>query len=94
MGPAIPNAVIDAKISYIFDKGHTHIDPETHGYDPKLHRDLDAIFIATGPSFKKNVKIEAFENINVLPIITRALGLKDVKNIDGTYDIANKIVIE
>ena len=94
MGPAIPNAVIDANISYIFDKGHTHIDPETHGYDPKPHRDLDAIFIATGPSFKKNVKIEAFENINVLPIITRALGLKDVKNIDGTYDIANEIVIE
>ncbi len=92
LGPAIPNAIIDAEMSYIFDKGHSHIDPETHGYDPKLQRDLDAIFIATGPSFKKNVQIKAFENINVLPIITRALGLKDVQDIDGDYQIAEEIV--
>lgn len=93
-GPAIPDAIINAMPSFIFNKGHSHIDPETHGYDPKLQPDLDAIFIATGPAFKKNVKIEAFENIHVLPIITRALGLKDVNNIDGTYDVANKIVIK
>ncbi|WP_085297350.1 alkaline phosphatase family protein [Cognaticolwellia mytili] len=91
-GPSIPNAIIDAEMSYIFDKGRSHIDPETHGYDPKSQRDLDAIFIATGPSFKKNVQIDAFNNVNVLPIITRALGLKDVDNIDGTYQIADEIV--
>ena len=91
-GPAIPDAIINASPSYIFDKGHKVIDPETHGYDPKFQRDLDAIFIATGPAFKKNVTVDAFENINVLPIVTRALGLKDVDNIDGSYDIATKIV--
>lgn len=91
-GPAVPNAIINAVPSYIFNKGHKDIDPETHGYDPKEQRDLDAIFIATGPSFKKNVQVDAFENVNVLPIITRALGLTDVKNIDGTYEIAEKIV--
>jgi predicted AlkP superfamily pyrophosphatase or phosphodiesterase len=91
-GPAIPDAIINAAPSYIFDKGHKQIDPETHGYDPKLQRDLDAIFIATGPAFKKNVQVEAFENINVLPIITRALGLKDVNDIDGNYDVADEVV--
>ena len=36
--------------------------------------------------------VEAFENVNVLPIITRALGLKDVDNIDGTYQIAELVI--
>lgn len=91
---AVPNAIIDALPSYIFSKGGSHIDPETHGYDPKLQRDLDAIFIATGPAFRKNIKVEAFENVNVLPIITRALGLKDVDNIDGDYQLAEEIVVK
>ena len=89
---ATPNAIIDASSSYIFDKGHSHIDPETHGYDPKYLRDLDAIFIATGPAFKKGLEVAPFENVNVLPIITRALGLTDVDNIDGSYEIADQIV--
>lgn len=89
---ATPDAIIDAETSYIFDKGDKHIDPETHGYDPKHQRDLDAIFIATGPAFSKGLKIEAFENVNILPILTRALGLKDVHNIDGSYEIATKVV--
>ena len=89
---ATPDAIIDALPSYIFDKGDKHIDPETHGYDPKYQRDLDAIFIATGPAFKKGVQVKAFENIHILPILTRALGLTDVKNIDGNYELATKIV--
>jgi len=88
----VPNAIIDASPSYIFSKGDSHIDPETHGYDPKFQRDLDAIFIAVGPSFSKNKQINAFENIHILPILTRALGLNDVSNIDGNYRIAEQIV--
>ena len=48
--------------------------------------------MAVGPSFSKNKKIAAFDNVNVLPIVTRALGLKDVQNIDGNYQIAEQIV--
>ncbi|AZQ84423.1 alkaline phosphatase family protein [Colwellia sp. Arc7-635] len=89
---ALPDVIIDALPSYIFGKGKKHISAETHGYDPKSARDLDAIFIAAGPAFEKNVKIAAFDNVNVLPIITRALGLKDVVDIDGDYQIAEEIV--
>jgi len=88
----VPDVIIDAFPSYIFSKGEAHVDPETHGYDPKSHRDLDAIFIAVGPSFSKNKQINAFENIHLLPIMTRALGLKDVNNIDGNYQLATQIV--
>jgi predicted AlkP superfamily pyrophosphatase or phosphodiesterase len=89
---AVPNVIIEASPSYIFNNGKTVIKPETHGYDPKLNRDLDAIFIAIGPAFSKNKQVEAFENVHVLPIITRALGLNDVDNIDGNYKMAEIIV--
>ncbi|MGB1261265.1 MAG: ectonucleotide pyrophosphatase/phosphodiesterase [Cognaticolwellia sp.] len=91
-GPAIPDVIIEALPSSIFSNGARHIDPETHGYDPKAQADLQAIFIATGPAFDKNRQIDAFENIHILPILTRALGLKDVNDIDGNYNIAEKIV--
>ena len=89
---AVPNAIVEATPSYIFRSNKHYDTTETHGYDPKLNRDLDAIFIATGPAFTEIKSIEPFENIHILPILTRALGLKDVENIDGSYDIASKIV--
>ncbi len=89
---ATPNVIIEATPSYVFNRGETAVSPESHGYDPKYQRELDAIFIATGPAFYKNLKIEAFENIHILPILTRALKLEDVKDIDGNYQIADKIV--
>ena len=88
----IPDAIIDAVPSYVFSKGVEHIVPETHGYDAKFQRDLDAIFIAVGPSFRKNIQVDAFENVHVLPILTRALELRDVTDIDGNYQIAEQIV--
>jgi predicted AlkP superfamily pyrophosphatase or phosphodiesterase len=89
---ALPDVIIDALPSYVFSRGKKDISAETHGYDPISARDLDAIFIAAGPSFKKDIKIAPFDNVNVLPIITRALGLKDVVGIDGDYQLAEKIV--
>ena len=76
----------------MFSSDSSEIGAETHGYDPKSQRDLDAIFIAIGPSFRKNIQVEAFENIHVLPILTRALGIKDVSNLDGNYQLATQIV--
>ena len=88
----IPNAIVEASPSYIFRSKKHYDTAETHGYDPKFNRDIDAIFIATGPDFSTDKQVEPFENIHVLPIISRALGLKDVENIDGKYNIASKIV--
>ena len=89
---AVPDVIIEALPSYIFQNGKKTIKPETHGYDSKFHPELNAIFIATGPAFRKNVQVEAFENVNVLPIITRALKLKDVDNIDGNYKVAELMI--
>jgi predicted AlkP superfamily pyrophosphatase or phosphodiesterase len=90
----VPNVIIEALPSYVFSQGKANIKVETHGYDPMSFQDLEAIFIATGPAFSKKKQIAAFENIHVLPIITRALGLKDVDNIDGSYQVAEQVVTQ
>ncbi|MET0809394.1 MAG: ectonucleotide pyrophosphatase/phosphodiesterase [Pseudoxanthomonas sp.] len=56
----------------------------SHGYDPALPS-MRAMFIAHGPAFGKGVRIGAFDNVDVYPLMTRLLHLPARDN-DG--DIA------
>lgn len=54
----------------------------THGYD-NFDPSMQAIFYASGPSFKKNVRIkESIPNVNLYLLITRLLNLEPAPN-DG-----------
>lgn len=57
--------------------------PGKHGFDN--HRpDMQASFQAWGPAFKAGLKIAAFENVNVYPLVGKILGLTiDETKIDG-----------
>jgi predicted AlkP superfamily pyrophosphatase or phosphodiesterase len=57
-----------------------------HGYDNTLP-DMGATFYAWGPAFKPGVKIPAFENVNVYPLIAQILGLKVEQPIDGSLKV-------
>ena len=57
----------------------------THGYDNRF-KDMDAIFYAIGPAFKKNYKQKTFENVNIYVLIAKILGLKPAKT-DGNIKI-------
>ena len=57
----------------------------THGYD-NADPAMQAMFIASGPLFKKNVQANAFENIEVYGLLACGLGIKPARN-DG--DIQN-----
>ena len=46
----------------------------THGYEPR-HKDMHAIFYATGPAFKRGYVHPSFENINIYPLIAHILNL-------------------
>lgn len=89
--PVMPNIVVEILPPYTFgtpkDKGKA-----THGYGPKLTDQLNAIFIANGPSFKKGLTIEAFENIHILPIILEIYGIKAPNDIDGKREILYPIL--
>ena len=47
----------------------------SHGYDPALES-MRAIFIARGPSFASGVRLPAFDNVDVYPLLARLLGIE------------------
>lgn len=63
-----------------------------HGFDPYQVKEMGATFFAWGPAFKTGLKIPAFQNVNVYPIVTQILGLKQTAKIDGKPHVAQKIL--
>lgn len=49
-----------------------------HGYDP-AHPDMDGLFVAAGPSFRRATTLPSFDNIHVHPLMMHLLGLKPVE---------------
>ncbi|MBB2146941.1 alkaline phosphatase family protein [Pedobacter sp. LMG 31464] len=62
-----------------------------HGFDPAI-QDMHAVFYAWGPQFKQNLKISAFENVNVYPLIANILGLTYTQKIDGKAKVLAPIL--
>jgi predicted AlkP superfamily pyrophosphatase or phosphodiesterase len=46
----------------------------SHGYDPALPS-MAALFVADGPSFRDGVRLPAFDNVHVYPLLARLLGI-------------------
>jgi predicted AlkP superfamily pyrophosphatase or phosphodiesterase len=54
----------------------------SHGYRPDAPQ-MAALFIARGPAFKAGVKLPAFDNIDVQPLMAQLLGLT-IPPVDGS----------
>jgi predicted AlkP superfamily pyrophosphatase or phosphodiesterase len=52
-----------------------------HGGDPQ-HPEMQGIFIASGPSFERGIRVPSFESIEIYNILAAALGLEPAPN-DG-----------
>lgn len=76
--------------AFHFSKGKPN--PGAHGYDPYLVKDMLTVFYAWGPGFKNQLRVPAFENIHVYPVVTKILGLHYNHKIDGTTQLAETIV--
>jgi predicted AlkP superfamily pyrophosphatase or phosphodiesterase len=61
-----------------------------HGYDPADPR-MAALFLAHGPAFEPGAHLEAFDNVDVHPLMARLLGLK-IPPGDGTADIFTPVL--
>ena len=61
----------------------------THGYD-NYAPEMEAIFYAAGPSFKKNVELPTMANVNLYLIITELLQLQPAPN-DGDIEVVRKL---
>jgi predicted AlkP superfamily pyrophosphatase or phosphodiesterase len=69
-------------------RAHAPENPEAppkgeHGYDPSKMKSMRAIFYAAGPDIRAGYKLQAFQNVDVYPLIARILGLR-TGHIDGT----------
>jgi predicted AlkP superfamily pyrophosphatase or phosphodiesterase len=64
-----------------------------HGYDPALVKDMYGIFYAAGPNIKQGVRIKAFSNIHVYPLVAKILGLT-IPPIDGSFETLKPIYKE
>lgn len=74
----------------VFSKGKVGMG--YHGFDPTVVKDMHATFYAWGPLFKSGMQIDAFENVNVYPLVTEILGLKARHKIDGKKKVLKKII--
>lgn len=61
-----------------------------HGYD-NFSPEMEAIFYAAGPSFKKNIKAPVMENVNLYLLIARLLNIQPAKN-DGDSIIVSNLL--
>ena len=55
-----------------------------HGYDPDSP-DMQVIFYAYGPNFKKNYKSKGFINVDIYPLLAYLLGVNPEKT-DGDFN--------
>lgn len=62
----------------------------THGYN-NFSPEMEAIFYAAGPSFRKNVEVPTMENVNLYLLITCLLNIQPAKN-DGDSIIVSKLL--
>jgi predicted AlkP superfamily pyrophosphatase or phosphodiesterase len=62
-----------------------------HGYDPSQMKSMRASFYAAGPDIRPGVQVQAFENIDVYPLIAHILGLH-IGKIDGHLAVLRPIL--
>jgi predicted AlkP superfamily pyrophosphatase or phosphodiesterase len=65
--------------------------PGKHGFDNALP-EMQATFYAWGPAFKNHLQIDAFENVNVYPLVAKLLGLTISEKIDGSLKVLGNIL--
>ncbi len=78
----IGDLILVPHLPKVFNINGIKPDIGQHGFDPALP-DMHATFYASGPNFKTGMKIPAFENVNIYPLIAKILGLTYTQQIDG-----------
>ncbi len=64
-----------------------------HGWDTAGTTELNGLFIASGSKFKRGLRIKAFDNIHVQPLVTHLLELKNLENVDGEFKVLQSTLI-
>ena len=68
-----------------FDTHPDYPSKGTHGFDPN-YKDMNAIFYAMGPSFKKGVHLPVIQNTNLYELMCHILKINPAPN-DGSLEV-------
>lgn len=74
----------------LFGEDVEKINGGTHGYDTYAP-EMEGIFYAAGPSFKKNITFPSMANVNLYPLIANLLDIHPAPN-DGEEAIINQLL--
>jgi len=74
------------------ESGYDDLPSGMHGYDNDLES-MRALFVATGPAFRRGVEVAPFESIQLYELIAGLLGLEPAPN-DGDADALRHLVVE
>lgn len=75
----------DSAWSVHWQRKDSYAGAGTHGYD-NANSDMHAIFYATGPAFKRGIRVPAFANVNLYLLISRLLGLEPAQT-EGKLEV-------
>ena len=82
----IPDLIVEAIPPYTFADENSYKGKGTHGYDATLNSDLNAIFIANGPSFKQGITLGKIQNVDIFALLIKIMHLQEP--VGMTSDIA------
>lgn len=66
--------------------------PSTHGWAPIPS--MYGVFFAAGPRIRAGLRIPAFENVHIYPLLAALLGLEPASGIDGRLDVLRPILTD
>lgn len=75
---------------YFESRGANYPSGGAHGFD-NANPKMDAIFVAYGPAFKKEVKLDRFENIHLYEVMAKILNVDPAPN-DGNIETVIEIL--
>ncbi|CAG0881715.1 unnamed protein product [Darwinula stevensoni] len=87
-----PDWIAEAQPGWQILAGGSKADVAVHGYDT-IYPSMNGIFIASGPAFKRRVKVPPFQNIELYNIFCRILDLRPARN-NGTTGALHEILSE
>ncbi|MCB0284000.1 MAG: alkaline phosphatase family protein [Calditrichaeota bacterium] len=83
--PLIGDIIILADPGYYFFSGKSTYSVGVHGYDNEIP-EMQGIFVASGPGFKKNLTADTFLNIDVYALICKILQIKPTDSVDADIE--------
>lgn len=76
---------------YLYQKEGKKASGGSHGWDPYKDQQMQGIFYASGPNFKKG-EIDTIDNIHLYPAIMKVLGLEVTSDIDGKLSVLQQYI--